>query len=324
MSGGVRVRPTELGLKGLMLLAALEVAFLATSYSNLFFLLITFCCVLGVAGLVAAIRNVHGVDVRSLSVPLAAAGAARHVEITVAAGAARRRFDLAFALVRGRERLDLGWLPLATGTAHHRLEIAPRSRGVFHATTLLVQTRHPFGLFQATRRVPLDVEVATHPDPGRASAAEGADASRGELAFAGAASPSVAGLREFRGGDSITAVHWKATARRGTPIVKEREPEGDAQADVVLDRRCDEETFENALSLATAFVLAARAGGPTLQLRSQDFAIEVNATGDAATKALRWLAAATPLPRDAAEPPRPRAGAIVLPIPGARPERSGR
>jgi len=313
VSGAVSVRPTELGLKGLLLLAALELAFLATSYSNLFFLLITFCCVLGVVGLVGAIRNVRRIGVPSVVVPLAAAGATRDVDVTVALGGAARRFDLAFTLLSGRDRVELGWLPVAEGSRSHRFELPGRSRGVFTASTLLVQTRHPFGLFQATRRVPIAVEIVTHPDPARAGDASGAEDPAGELALAGAASPQVAGLREFRGGDSVTMVHWKATARRGSPIVKEREPEGDAHADLVIDRRCDGEALEDALATATAFVLAARAGGSTVQLRSQDVAIDVRATGDTARTALRWLAAATTLPADAPEPPRPRAGSIVLP-----------
>lgn len=42
-------------------------------------------------------------------------------------------------------------------------------------------------------------------------------------------------LREYIEGDSIKAIHWKLTARKNTPIVKEYENRGDTQVNIFID-----------------------------------------------------------------------------------------
>lgn len=307
----MRIRPTELGVKGLLLLAALEAAFLATAYSNLFFLLIAFCCVLGVVGLAGAIANLRRLDVRLGPIPLAAAGAERPVAVEIAGE--RRRFDLAFVLLGDGDPIHLGALPTVDGATKATLTIAGRPRSVFRARRLAIATRHPFGLFQVTTTRSLEVDVVTHPDPRAAEVANDDGRGEAEVALAGAPSPAVSGLRPFRTGDSLTSMHWKATARRGEPIVKEREHEIGDRVDLVVDRRCDDAALESALATATALVLTARAGGPPLRMCSQEFALDIGPNGDAATAALRWLAGAAVLPRDGAPVANAPRHAIHLP-----------
>ncbi len=307
----MRIRPTELGVKGMLLLAALELAFLATSYSNLFFLLIAFCCVLGVSGLVGAIRNVRGVDVRLTSVPLAAAGAARSVSVAFAGH--RRGFDIVLTAEGGGPGMALGHVQLVDGPVLLELPLAAGARGVLRITHLRVASRFPFGLFEVSRRLPADHEIVTYPDPALAGDAAGDGARAARLAATGARSPTVAGLRTFRAGDPLGDVHWKASARRSMPIVKEREAEAGELVEIVLDRRCPTAELEPALSAITGLVLAAQAGGRPLRLHSQDHTVEVTATGPAAATALRWLAAAQPLPASAPEAPRGHAGCLRLP-----------
>ncbi|MDA7674478.1 DUF58 domain-containing protein [bacterium] len=65
------------------------------------------------------------------------------------------------------------------------------------------------------------------------------------------------GLREYREGDSLRSIDWKAWARTGHPIVKEFEELRFPRYGVVLDTNLKEtgpEMFEKAISVATSFV----------------------------------------------------------------------
>src|SRR5687768_14066566 len=90
----VRIRPTLLGAKGVLFLAAIALAFFATSYSNLFFLLLGFLCVLAALGALWAVANVRGVTVAVADLPQAPAGSARELRLRLGA-AGRPRFQLA-------------------------------------------------------------------------------------------------------------------------------------------------------------------------------------------------------------------------------------
>lgn len=319
----MRIRPTELGWKGLMLLGALELAFLATSYSNLFFLLITFCCVLGALGAVWALANLRGVAVTLVDVPPAAAGAPRSLLVELRARG-RGALDLAVELRLGRTVVEIAHRDHVDGVVRLAGELPARPRGVVPVTTLQLATRHPFGFFAARRVVQIpSLELVTHPDP-RTAMAHGGRGDAGERAAkAGDPASSIAGLRPFRPGDAPNTVHWPATARRGTPIVKERELEAGDRCDLVLDRRCADAPFESALATATGLLLAAHAQGRSVRLRSQGIDLRLPPDRAGAHHGLRWLAAATPLPPDA--PPPPTApGAVRLPMAnGAAPAAHG-
>ncbi len=306
------IRPTALGAKGLLLFCALELAFLATNYSNLFFLLLAFSAVLGLLGAAWAWSNLADVDVDAVRAAPAAAGSER--EVTVHVRARRRlRFDVAVALPLAGGRTEVAHTAALRGAAVLGGALVAQQRGVARQQHALVQSRFPFGFFVVTRRVEASFEIVTHPAPlalDDVSRAGGADVA-GDGALLSGRGAGIAGLRPFRTGDAVSDMHWRATARRGEAVVKEREREGRALVQVRLDRRAGAEALERALSQATTLVLAARSGAP-VQLLSQgaDFVVDAG-TGDAAT-ALTWLAAATALPDSAPAPPR-APGAVCLP-----------
>jgi uncharacterized protein (DUF58 family) len=186
-------------------------------------------------------------------------------------------------------------------------------RGIATIPSLHLCSRFPFGFFVARTEQRLTTTIVTHPAPEPADEQARGRGRNGDAAWnLGARSPSVAGLRPFRTGDALADVHWKATARRGVPILKEREREADRAQDLVLDRRCAPEAFEAALSTATAHVLSARDRGQTLRLHSQDTLLVVGNDRPGEAAALRWLAAAAALPQSAPPPPNPP-GATRLP-----------
>lgn len=308
----MRLRPTALGWKGLLLLAALELAFLATAYSNLFFLLLVFCGALGGLGACGALFAVRGLAISRLELPLAAAGSARPVVVDVDAGQ-RSRFAVEVALVLAEETVPVA-VAASLGGAQRVAGVLPaRPRGVQAVRAVRLTTRQPFGLFAASVDLPVTAELVTHPAP-----ATGPHAVAGVGDAAGTPHPApgraaaVVGLRAFRAGDGLGDVHWRATARRGAPIAKEREPDSGPGRDVVVDRRCGADDLERALAAATDLVLARPGDDAPARLLSQGATFRLG--GGPPRAALRWLAAAGPLPGDAPAPPSPP-GAIVLPPP---------
>lgn len=309
----MRTRPTELGIKGCLLLAALGVAFFAAAYSNLFFLIIAFCCVLGGLGLWWTIRNPRHVALRVLTAPSAPAGQERELLLAVTTGGGRAAWDLAFEVDLdggGRERAphELVHVPVLRGEARCTATLPGLERGVRRITAVRCSSGFPFGLFRTSRSLAADFELVTYPKSlgsGRSGTAvrggpdDSGDGSRGA---------AVAGLRPFRAGDSLGDVHWKASARRGEPIVKELERGGgDAAVEIVVDRRCgdDARELEARLSRATTTLEQALAADRPVRLRSQGCELKVE-VGQPADALLRWLAAATPLPAGERPPARSR------------------
>lgn len=307
-----RVRPTELGLKGLLLLGALVIAFLAASYSNLFFLIIAFCAVLGLTGLVWSARNTAGVTLRLADVPAAPAGADRPVVLAITSR--RAAFDLTVTLEfddsdNRSPPIELAHIALATGERPLECVLPGQERGLRRIARVHCSSRYPFGLFRVTRSFTPDTvtELVTYPSTN--GDARGPRFGRGALTGddgtdCGGRSAAIAGLRPFRTGDGLGDMHWKASARRGEPVVKEREPGGqDIEEQIVVDRRCsDPAEFELRLADATAAVFRAHESERPLRLVSQGFEAAVEGGRDL-TPVLRWLAGATPA-QAAAGPPR--------------------
>jgi uncharacterized protein (DUF58 family) len=293
----VRIRPAELGWKGLALVVALSLAFFATSYSNLFFLLLAFCAVLGGLGAAWALQNLRGIEV--LRIDIAAGAAATERPVKVQLRTRRPRFAVEVVLRQGRRSLPLGQIDALVDAVVWQGRLPATPRGI-DSWQVWLASRFPFGLFAARVATPHRVEIVTYPAPKAATADTGGSASpRDEgMARCGGADAQVAGLRQFRAGDSPRDVHWKATARRGAPVVVERERSGALPRNVVIDRRSD--ALEAELAIAAAAVLTS--GKQPVRLRSQGLDVRCDGAADRQAAALRWLAAAGPLPRDEAAP----------------------
>lgn len=303
----MRLSPTALGAKGVLFFAAVVLLFFATPYSNLFFLLTAFLGVLGALGLFGTVRNVQAVAGATLAVDPAPAGSDHVATVRIDTGR-RRAFLLKATIDLEGERIALGVVPLAVGPGTHSLRLPARERGLARATTLRLSSAWPFGLCRAERRFAIDCEVVTHPQPETVETANArARAGDGSIPPAGE-ERAVAGLRDWRTGDSLRDVHWKATARAGTPIVKEFERLGGRGTAIVLDRRVPEDVLELDLSRATRAVLDAAAHKRSLRLRSQDANLVLDGDRPETLPLLRWLAAATALPDTAPPPPPPAPG----------------
>jgi uncharacterized protein (DUF58 family) len=198
-------------------------------------------------------------------------------------------------------------------------------RGRHRLSGLRLATKFPFGLLQKSRDVALAAEVIVYPAlvpisptvlrglPVRHSGNRQKWRSRDGDFF---------GLRDFRPGDDPRDIHWRTTARRGVPFVRENEDDEGSLATVVLDNAAGAapEAFELAVSEAASYAmeLLARGFRVSLVLRGATLAAD---TGPAqATRILRALALVEPAPAGATLESRAPEDSTVRVRPGAGPE----
>jgi len=145
------------------------------------------------------------------------------------------------------------------------VEVTARAWGAYRVGQLLVRAAGPLGVVVREGAHPADGGVRVLPArdrlrrliaPARAQAASGSRRSpdRGEgLEFAD--------LRPFAPGDRVRRVNWRATARRGAPVVTDRHPERNADVVLFLDtfaeaRRGHEGTLVRAVRAADSLASA--------------------------------------------------------------------
>jgi uncharacterized protein (DUF58 family) len=143
---------------------------------------------------------------------------------------------------RRRARLELADAPPAAFEAHgHRVRldvpaggtsvvtyrVVPRARGDALFGDLHLRATGPLGLAGRPLRLPLTRKVRVYPDlralavlPGARSAEPGRRRARGRNE-----GREFEALRPYLPGDDLRAVDWKATARRGSPVVRAYQPE---------------------------------------------------------------------------------------------------
>jgi uncharacterized protein (DUF58 family) len=119
--------------------------------------------------------------------------------------------------------------------------LRPLRRGHFHFSSADLLLPSPLGLWLARRRLDCPGQVRVYPDFARLYGAE-LMAVDDWLSRLGVRQKPRRGLglefhqlREFRDGDSLRQIDWKATARKGTPIAREYQDERDQQILFLLD-----------------------------------------------------------------------------------------
>lgn len=177
----------------------------------------------------------------------------------------RRRIP-GFALEIGEEGLPgQAFIPFlkAGGGTGTRSENRFVRRGIFPLEAVTVSTSFPFGLFRKSLSLKHPGELVIWPRTDRRVRAPapggGRNASTGFLSL-GFDGPKgeYKGLREYRSGDDPRDIHWRTTARLGSPVVREYEQNDAETLWICLDTRGEPGELAEA-AVETAASLASRA-----------------------------------------------------------------
>jgi uncharacterized protein (DUF58 family) len=185
--------------------------------------------------------------------------------------------------------------------------VVPPRRGILRAVTVEVTCAAPFGFMAWTvrRRVPLHMPVAVAPrplpvelpvPPAQAGAHHRPCPGDGDL---------TRGVREYRDGEPIRLVHWPATARTGTVMIRETEAETRPAREVAVDLSGDPEAAEHAARRAAGALERLLGSGTDVVLHTVEPAGPCSAAVRSRREAGRRLARAVP------GRPRPRGDGVL-------------
>ncbi|MGH2771950.1 MAG: DUF58 domain-containing protein [Actinomycetota bacterium] len=156
-----------------------------------------------------------------------------------------------------------------------RTAVTPPKRGVFGRHDLKLQTGAPFGIARVSRKIEVESPITVHPrwaalntfplleltSTPQESLHERRRDDGGTDFF---------GLREYRPGDSLRAVHWKSTARFGSLLVKEYEEQIGSRLGILIEGTTTgigaDTSFETSVSCAASLVMYALDAGHPVQL----------------------------------------------------------
>jgi uncharacterized protein (DUF58 family) len=187
-------------------------------------------------------------------------------------------------------------------------------RGAYRQDAFRIVTRFPFGFLQKAHRVELQTEALVYPSveparelveilPGLHGALESLNKGGGHDLYA---------LRDYVPTDSARHVHWKASARLGSLMVREFTREDDCRVLLVLDPHTSSpnaaeggaalagaaERFERAVALCAGIAWHFFERNAHLQFRSAGMETSLAPAEENIFAVLRHLALARPLPAD--------------------------
>jgi uncharacterized protein (DUF58 family) len=187
-------------------------------------------------------------------------------------------------------------------------------RGVYCQEAFRIVTRFPFGFLRKARQLSLKTEALVYPSveptaeylqilPGLQGALESLTKGRGQDLYA---------LRDYLPTDSARHVHWKASARSGSLMVREFTREDDCRIQLVLDPHVSaeefsllksgtlttNERFERAVTVCASLAWHFYENNSLLQFRSAAAETPLAPADEIIFSILEHLAIAKPLPPD--------------------------
>ena len=307
------LRPTGLGARAALLFAAILVSFYAIPYTNLLFLMLSFLGTIAVLGTWWTYRNLSGLQCHVVSIEPAPANTGHDIRFRLDPRG-RSRFQISLALKISGEWHTVDWIGIVTEPVSGLGRLRGLSRGIHAVEGASLASAFPFGIFRARRGIPTPAEVITYPEPLDLSRSPHSRLSK--LLGKEGGDKDLSGLREYRPGDALRLIHWKASARKRDFVVKELDGDGEESLEVVLDRRCSAPDFELALSTLSMLALFASQNDKPLTIHSQDLTCTYGTSHRPVHECLTWLAGLQPLGADA--PPPPPASHDILRLPEAR------
>jgi uncharacterized protein (DUF58 family) len=179
-------------------------------------------------------------------------------------------------------------------------------RGVYRQEAFKIVTRFPFGFLQKARRMDLAAEALVYPAvaasseflevlPGLQGAMESNAKGRGQDLYA---------LRGYLPNDSARHVHWKASARFGSLMVREFAREDDCRVLLVFDPQSsaaaapqsnEKESFERAVTFCAALAWNFHERNALLEFRSAEASTPPAPASENIFAILRHLALVQPI-----------------------------
>jgi uncharacterized protein (DUF58 family) len=197
------------------------------------------------------------------------------------------------------------------GHVNQSVPITFPARGVYRQEAFRIVTRFPFGFLQKAHRVDLRTEALVYPSveptreffeimPGLQGAMESLAKGRGQDLYA---------LRDYVPTDSARHVHWKASARLGSLMVREFTREDETRILLVLDPHISNSTpgsasqspadrFERAVTLCAGVAWHFFERNALVQFRTAGLETPLAPAEENIFAILHHLALAQPLPPD--------------------------
>ena len=184
-------------------------------------------------------------------------------------------------------------------------------RGVYRQEAFRIVTRFPFGFLQKARRLDIGSETLVYPPvaataeflevlPGIQGAIESLAKGPGHDLYA---------LRDYLPTDSARHVHWKASARLGSLMVREFAREDDLRVLLILDPQSEaakpdatatqKERFERAVELCAAIAWSFQQRGALLEFRTASASVSLAPATENIFEVLRHLALVEASPANA-------------------------
>ena len=215
-------------------------------------------------------------------------------------------------------------------------------RGPLRLSGFRLSTRFPFGLIHKSKDVVAPAELLVYPAlspvPRELLRGFASHHGRGHHKWRSRRGEFF-GLREFRQGDDPRDIHWRTSARRGAPFVRETEDDEGQEVCLVVDnapadahagdasvptststQTASEADFERMISLAASLASELLNRGYRVGLAARGEEIMPEGGPAQSTRLLRFLALVEPSTHDVPLRDSGRTGATIRLRPGAAPE----
>ena len=236
------------------------------------------------------------------------AGGEAFLAVTCSAGTKRfPGISLVAVLRAGEDPVAVRFPDIAPGaSATLVVPFRPPLRGEIDSIRASLSTRFPFSLFEKSVELDVPASILVYPRPSPPGAAgEGLPLATpsGRPLLSGRVGAFPRGVRGHLPSDPARDIHWKATARTGDWMVKEREGEATPGIDLRVEETGTPEAFEARLSEACGAVLELERRAVPFRLRIGDRPCAGWHDPDRRSKALGALAKARFGGRAPATPP---------------------
>jgi len=259
------------------------------------FLLTFFVISIALVAMYHTHRNLTRVQLRGHAVENVFAGDVATFEIVVSNPTAEPRYALGFALLSAaRKRLvSVAADVPANGTRTVRLGLPAPRRGRLACPRIRIETRFPFGLWQAWSYYTPPLTAIVYPKPeDDAPPLPAATHGDGDGVGLSSTGDDFAGVRPYQPGDPQKMIAWRLAARSDDLSVKLFDAQGGGDLLLDIDAQPHHLTYEDWLARLARWVLVADAAQVRCALKLRGRTVELGAGAEHRQRCLTALALA--------------------------------